>query len=101
IVHAERVLAVLCENESLLGHHRADDHLARLHHDALATSSPIAASDTSSDAAPITSATPASATGMGEAPAMLRNDFPAAASLSERRTSVGAVPPQSDSRPAA
>src|SRR5262249_31646911 len=73
LVHAERVLAVLRKDERLLGDDRSDDPLARVHHAppsaeedpaARATSAGNAASETSSDAAPITSATPASAMGI-------------------------------------
>ena len=51
----------------------------------------MAASDTSSDAAPTRSATPASCTGIAWAWARFRNDLPAAASDSASTTSVGVV----------
>src|SRR5581483_5700349 len=88
VVHAEGVLAGLGEREGLLGQDRPDDHLGWVHYAALPSSldagdsapaeSPTesapadfaracnacsAASDTSSDAAPTMSATPASCTG--------------------------------------
>src|SRR5450759_668068 len=119
VVDAERVLAWLGEHEGLLGYDRADDHLAGLHQSvsfagalpsavvsfsdcpsapaARATSSVRAVSETSSDAAPITSATPASVTGMTARRSRLRNDLPAAASASLSRTSAGAGAPQSAS----
>ena len=57
----------------------------------------MAASDTSSDAAPTRSATPASCTGIAWAWARFRNDLPAAASDSASTTSVGVVAPHSSS----
>src|SRR6185312_7231329 len=111
VVHAECVLAGLGEHERLLGDDRADDHLRRIHQPsspssepdplARATSSAIAACETSNDAAPTTSATPASPTGITSTRARLRNDLPASASSSDSSTSQGPLEPQSASKSAA
>ena len=60
-----------------------------------------AVSDTSSDAAPITSATPASSTGITVMRGRLRNDRPALASSAPSSTSTGDAAPQSASSTAA
>src|SRR5262249_27166741 len=102
VVDPERVLALGHQGIALLGDDRLDDHLARVHHlppcfslasPGLARDEPldgrslarlvssfIASSDTTSDPAPMTSATPAAFAWATATPSMFRKLFAAASS---------------------
>src|SRR5262249_44211277 len=79
----------------------ADDHLARFHQLALPFSSSRAASETISELAPITSATPAAAERATVAPWILRKLFATASSSPVTTTRVGASAPHLRSASAA
>src|SRR5207247_10598766 len=81
-VDSERVFVLRDQGIALLRDDRANDHLARIHQAlssecpaATLVSSSSAGSETTTDAAPSTSATPASAAGQTSTRAMFRNDF--------------------------
>src|SRR3954449_12601637 len=89
LVDAERVLVGREERVALLGDDRPDDHLARVHFcAAFSVSRARAASDTTSRAWPITSATPTSSACMTLTSRRLRNDFTAVSSPSVSTTST-------------
>src|SRR5688500_1665821 len=87
LVHAERVLVGREQGVALLGDDRPDDHLARVHLDAaFSVTRASAASEITSRAWPITSATPTESACMTLTSRRLRNDFTQLSSPSVRTT---------------
>src|SRR5204863_2901807 len=93
LVHPERVLALPHQGVALLRDHGPDDHLARLHQTARPLSSSRAASEITSDVAPMTSATPAALARATVTPGMLRKLFATVSSSEPITTRVGLSAP--------
>src|SRR5215217_9286971 len=101
LVHAERVLVGREQGVALLGDHRPDDHLARVHFaTAFSVSRARAASEMTSRACPTTSATPTSSACITLTPRRLRNDLTQVSSPSVS-TSSTLPSPSSDATAAA
>src|SRR5215212_10778405 len=96
LVHPERVLVRREQRVALLGDDRPDDHLARVHFDAaFSVRRARAASEITSRAWPITSATPTASACMTLTSRMLRKDLTQFSSPSVRTRSTR-PPPSSD-----
>ena len=101
VVDPERVLAFGDQRVALLRDDRADDDVARVHQPSLSFSVSSAFSESTSEAAPITSATPIAPTSATVTRAMLRKLLSAPVSSASRTTSVGRFAPHFSSACAA